>query len=84
MAAKPRLEYSDLLEPSIEPSTTGDNVLHVETGPSQRRPRQLLTLELPTAVYDDQTDQVHFQLRPFHFPYTAHVQFTSLLANFES
>jgi len=63
---------ADLLEPSIEPATAGGSELDA---PLPHGPLNLLTLELPTAVYDVEADEVKMELQPFQFPYAAQVRY---------
>ena len=65
------MRVASLLKPSTEPATARDSELHLPLPP--RGPPNFLNLQLPTAVYDVEEDEVKMELRPFQFPYAAQV-----------
>ena len=65
------LQYTNLLEPSAELAAEGPSM---EVDVPLLHPRMVIKLELPTAVYNKETDEVMMELQPFHFPYTAKVR----------
>ena len=66
------MRVASLLKPSTEPATAQDGELHPPLPP--RGPPNFLNLQLPTAVYDVEEDDVKMELRPFQFPYAAQVR----------
>jgi len=65
------LQYTDLLEPSAELAVEGPGM---EVDVPLSCPQMVMKLELLTAVYNKETDEVMMELQPFHFPYTAKVR----------
>jgi hypothetical protein len=66
-------EPVSLLEPPSELIDELDAESDMDIDPPPPGPLQIVELELPTMVYDRETDEVRTEIRAFHFPYRAQV-----------
>ena len=68
------MQYNALLEPSSEANVKASEEPGIEVASPPVGPLRVMQLDLPTAVYNKETDEVNIEIRPFHFPYRAQVR----------
>lgn len=66
----PIMEYGDLLQPSTDSASDGPAM---EVDVNLPGPRMVMDLQLPTAIYDPEADEIRIEKRAFCFPYQAAV-----------
>jgi hypothetical protein len=70
-AEGPIMEYGDLLQPSVESTDSASDKRVMEV--NLPGPRMVMELQLPTTIYNKETDELRIETQTFLFPYQAMV-----------